>query len=118
AFGYGNSGSLTESMRIKGNGNVGIGVNPSERLHVAGKVRIVDGSQANNNFLSSDANGVATWKPVVIKSISGVISPSGRTIPYNTTLYIYTGSYIILPPGKYSLSVTMLMSPTAATIDP
>lgn len=118
AFGYGNSTSFTERMRVKGNGDVGIGVNPTEKLHIAGKVRIVDGSQANNNFLSSDANGVATWKPVVIKSITGVISPTGKNIPYNTTNYLYTGCYIVLPPGKYSISVNMLMSPNGATVNP
>jgi hypothetical protein len=35
-FGYGNSVAFTETMRIKGNGNVGIGIiNPLARLHVA-----------------------------------------------------------------------------------
>lgn len=36
AFGYGNSASFTERMRIKGNGKVGIGTStPAARLHVA-----------------------------------------------------------------------------------
>ncbi len=36
AFGYGNSASFTEQMRIKGNGKVGIGTSsPSASLHVA-----------------------------------------------------------------------------------
>ena len=35
AFGYGNSASFVERMRIKGNGSVGIGVsNPIEQLHI------------------------------------------------------------------------------------
>jgi hypothetical protein len=34
AFGYGNSAAFTENVRIKGNGNVGIGVNPGYKLHV------------------------------------------------------------------------------------
>src|SRR5262249_55584363 len=37
AFGYGSSGAMTETMRLKGNGNLGIGLNnPGSRLHVSG----------------------------------------------------------------------------------
>ena len=37
AFGYGSSAAMTETMRIKGNGNVGIGTNaPAEKLVVSG----------------------------------------------------------------------------------
>lgn len=39
AFGYGNSNAFTENMRVKGNGNVGIGTNnPTQRLHVVGNI--------------------------------------------------------------------------------
>lgn len=54
------------------NNKVGIGTNaPDERLHIAGKVKIVDGSQANGYILTSDTNGVATWKsPDVANNIA------------------------------------------------
>ena len=39
AFGYGNSTAFTENMRVRGNGNVGIGTNnPTQRLHVVGNI--------------------------------------------------------------------------------
>src|SRR6185295_12959071 len=37
AFGYGTSAAMTETMRIKGNGNVGIGTDvPATKLHLLG----------------------------------------------------------------------------------
>jgi len=54
-----------ELMRITGTGNVGIGTNaPSEKLDVAGSVRIVDGTQGDGKVLTSDANGKATWTTI------------------------------------------------------
>jgi hypothetical protein len=50
AFGYDQAGTLTERMRIKGNGNVGIGNNPSYWLDVNGRMRIRSGG---NNSISS-----------------------------------------------------------------
>lgn len=40
SFGFGRSGALTELMRLKGNGNLGIGINnPLNKLEVAGKIK-------------------------------------------------------------------------------
>ncbi|MFN8292027.1 MAG: hypothetical protein U0U70_17365 [Chitinophagaceae bacterium] len=45
--------------------NLGLGTaQATEKLHVIGKIRMEDGSQANGYVLTSDANGVGTWKPV------------------------------------------------------
>ncbi len=44
------------------NGNIGIGTsNPTEKLHIQGKIKIVDGTQGAGKILVSDANGVGTW---------------------------------------------------------
>ncbi|MCE2863246.1 MAG: tail fiber domain-containing protein [Opitutaceae bacterium] len=53
AFGYGSSASMTETMRIKGTGNVGIGTStPSAKLHVVGNARI-EGSVYGSTALQS-----------------------------------------------------------------
>lgn len=47
AFGYGSSAAMTETMRVKGNGNVGIGVNnPTAKLTVNGGVQARGGAPA------------------------------------------------------------------------
>jgi hypothetical protein len=71
AFGYGSSAFFTETMRVKGNGRVGIGTtDPQAMLHLgnAGVLRINDGSgtryaqlfYSNNGNLHLDAFGGGT----------------------------------------------------------
>ncbi len=61
--GGGANGALNERMRILGNGNVGIGViAPTQSLHVAGNIRMVDGNQAAGRVLVSAADGTASWQ--------------------------------------------------------
>jgi hypothetical protein len=53
---------VSEAMRIKSNGNVGIGVtDPDAQLEINGQIKITGGSPSNNYVLTSDANGLATW---------------------------------------------------------
>jgi hypothetical protein len=53
AFGYGKSSSMTERVRFKGNGNVGIGINPTAKLHVGGteseKIRLENSTSLATN---------------------------------------------------------------------
>ena len=56
-------GSVNGTNGATANVNVGMGTTaPTERLHIDGKIRIVDGTQATGKVLTSDANGVASWQ--------------------------------------------------------
>ena len=56
----------TPDIHIQGSGttrgNVGINTKtPTEKLHVEGSIKMVDGNQSNGYVLTSDANGVGSW---------------------------------------------------------
>ena len=102
-------------------GNVGIGkIAPSTKLHITtggtattpnpSGFRLEDGNQNTNFVLTSDTNGVGTWKPVAATRIVGIIG-AGIDVPFITAGEVYrrTGSYIDLPSGKWEVRVTMLM---------
>ena len=102
-------------------GNVGIGkIAPSTKLHITtggtattpnpSGFRLEDGNQNTNFVLTSDTNGVGTWKPVAATRIVGTLG-AGIDVPFKTTGEVYhkTGSYIDLPPGRWEVRVTMLM---------
>jgi hypothetical protein len=105
AFGYGNSASFTETMRVKGNGNVGIGTTaPSEKLSIQnGKLWFttasgngdnggIGGTMASNDFwriygFGSDNNSglyIDTYddaaEPIVFRQVAG--SPSAVAAIY------------------------------------
>jgi hypothetical protein len=52
ALGYGNSTAFTQSMLVKGNGNV----------EISGTVKIAGGTPGTGKVLTSDATGNATWQ--------------------------------------------------------
>jgi hypothetical protein len=54
--------NTTGGIKIMENGNFGVGEPfPSSRLHVAGAVTIVDGTQGAGKVLTSNASGLASW---------------------------------------------------------
>ena len=109
-------------------GNVGIGkIAPSTKLHIttggtaatpnATGFRLEDGNQNTNFVLTSDTNGVGTWKPVAATRIVGIIG-AGIDVPFITAGEVYrrTGSYVDLPSGKWEVRVTMLMPVDGGTM--
>jgi hypothetical protein len=76
AFGYGSSGSFTETMRIKGTGNVGIGTDPKATLDVAGTLKVSGNSHFNGGI------GINT-APIANQNL--VITPTKGSMPFNVT---------------------------------
>jgi hypothetical protein len=98
------------AMVLTSTGNVGIGTtNPDNTLHVAGTVKIADGTQGAGKLLVSDASGKATWT-----SVAGALPPTvfGTTpsgsIPVEANTHI--GAAITLKPGKYMVYINQLTS--------
>ena len=111
------STSGAERMRIAENGNVGIGTsNPGNKLTVnGGKVQIVDGTQGADYILTSDANGTGTWKRPIGQMLGNAVTLGGGVNISGGGSYKYTTTSITLPPGRWLVSVTMLMSKQALT---
>ncbi|MBI2442069.1 MAG: hypothetical protein HYV35_11955, partial [Lentisphaerae bacterium] len=67
-FSKGTLGSAgLEFMRITAAGNVGVGTplpDPGAKLDVNGRIRIRGGETVNGYVLTSDDNGLASWRPV------------------------------------------------------
>ena len=87
SFWTGRANSSTfEKMRIHSNGNVGIGTtNPTTKLDIAGSVKITDGTQGNNKVLTSDANGLATWRDLPAVTDTSIYANNG-TLTGNRTV--------------------------------
>lgn len=107
---------------VLNNGNVGVGtIAPSVKLEVKSSgtlsnpkaaLKINDGTEADGKVLTSDAKGNTSWKYVAINEIRGVLSQNGASIPLDSKNYYSTGSYIDLAPGRWRVSVTMLLRTT------
>jgi hypothetical protein len=162
-----NNSSSSELMRIKGNGNVGIGNNPDFLLDVnnrmrirsggnlsnsagiwlnnssnsslqsfignetdntvgfygnssgwnftmnttTGKIKIADGTQGAGRVLTSDANGEASWVNTNANkaAVNATFPGFGANISAAVT-NTYTNLFIDLPPGKWLVIGTYLLS--------
>ncbi len=67
------------------NSRVGIGTTlPDTKLHVAGNIKMVDGTQALGKVLTSDGNGVGSWQTLPVTATLGW-TESGNNV-YKTNL--------------------------------
>lgn len=77
----------------------------------AGALQLVDGTEGAGKTLTSDGNGVASWKaPATQYTILGVIPATPTTVGLTSTkTFFYTGCYIDLPAGQWNVYSTMYL---------
>ncbi|CAM2885487.1 hypothetical protein DRF59_08065 [Chryseobacterium flavum] len=104
-------------MTLNKNGRVGIGTTaPTNVLDIRsttnGALRIADGTQGANKILTSDANGVATWQRAASNVAVGTLG-GGYDVPFSQfSDFRYTGSSITLPPGRWMVTISLLIFPS------
>ena len=113
AFGYGSSANFTETMRIEGNGNAGIGTTtPTAKLEVRGDIKMGALNAAPEKDVLA-AGGVENLRIVrgAINSNGGIVSGTGFTI-----VRTGTGTYQINfnPAFTDTMSITATPAPNAA----
>lgn len=109
---------------VLADGNVGIGtIAPTQKLEVqtggtstspVTGFKLTDGNQKQGYVLTSDANGVGTWKTTVMTMATGTFTANTNDMPfYQTTTggvdWIQTGGSITLNPGVWKVDLIELI---------
>ena len=110
-----NSGN-TEIVTVTDAGRVGIGTSaPQHLLHTIGTLRfegVNTGQTAGMVLMANDNLGTATWQRAASNVVTGTLG-GGYNLPFaQTTSMFYTGSSIALPPGKWMLTLSLLLIPS------
>ena len=98
-IGYGGRNNLGghDQFVLTRTGSVGIGTaTPVAKLDILGSIKISDGTQVEGNVLTSDVNGLASWKPIAATAYS-VINNTTAVNAYGISSIIHpsVGNYII-----------------------
>jgi hypothetical protein len=92
AFGYGESTNMTERVRFKGNGNVGIGTNsPSQKLVVAGNI-LATGTLTASDFVGSAA-GLTNLDAADLTGTLAVGRLPAEVVTNNASAVTLTGTF-------------------------
>jgi len=108
-------------MTLNKNGNVGVGTtSPQTNFHTIGTRRFENATAGTvpvgSVLVATDANGTAEWQSPRTETTIGNLG-SGYDIPFTKlTDFRYTGSSIALPPGKWIVTVTLLVRPQGGTL--
>ncbi len=103
------------------NDRIGIGTSaPSTKLDISsstnGAIKIADGSQQVGYVLTSDANGVGTWRPAGATASIVADFPSTETlVNSSSTSNVSTTLYLDLPKGKWLVSANLLIGNTSTS---
>lgn len=123
------STTITDDVIVDASGSLGVGTKPnSVKLNIQSGgtstavvegFKLNDGSENNKYVLTSDSDGVGSWKAVSMpESVNGVLSSS--VIDYaivSSTSFLNTGSYITLNPGTWKVEVTLTFLPWGISMD-
>lgn len=116
---------ISDDVLINSLGKMSIGhISPTHMLHLnsggtpaspVSAIKIEDGSQGVTKLLISDVNGFGRWAFAgEMAIVRGFLNATGISPLINTLgtseVYFYTGSYIELPPGRWMVMVSMILS--------
>lgn len=98
----------TDDFVITSDGKVGIGtIAPQAKLEINGKLKLVDGTQADNRIIMGDALGVARWEtlPSITPTIQGYFESAAVKSDASSPTYLDSKAYIELPKGKWIVNL-------------
>ena len=98
--------NISADRTVYMSGNVGIGVQtPSANLDLVGTLQYIDGNQANNYVLTSDATGNATWQdPYAYGEMGFGDSSSTIALSQNTKTFVTNSNNDLWSEGAVTLS--------------